>query len=439
MLFKKIDVQSPDSVSTGLDFFSFPCTNVSLSKSVYKEFLPLNPSKDPPLHFKLPAVSSFMDFKHMYIKTEWQAMKQAAADQRPVNIVAADNVSVINCLGASFIRSMKVFMNGREIYNSNGYQAYKNIIDYELNYSKEAKESHLGMAGYYLDGENQNAMDGPGFEARKALFTNGKIAEFIAKIDADPFNIEKYFINNVEIEIEIHPHDTKFLLLAPNVPQGTNVTLELKHAKLYVMYHDLTDGLSLSLAKRIEREPVKYDVRRSELKSIYLEPGRNEINANLFLDQIPRKIVIAMVDRDDFDGNRGTSPFNFKHNHLREIRIDWNGMSNPNVAYDLDFENYSFARPYFDMQQSCGYAFSPLSNGITMKMFRAGWTILVFNLTTNLEDEKCFELIRQGTTSLHARFSQAIPAGGVNMLIYAEFDQLMMIDKNRTVTTDLTA
>ena len=91
------------------------------------------------------------------------------------------------------------------------------------------------------------------------------------------------------------------------------------------------------------------------------------------------------------------------------------------------------------MMMACGYAFSPHSNGITKEMYKSGWNFYVFNLTTNLEDDKCAELIREGNTTLFARFEQPVQAPGYVMVVYGEFDSLLTITNERDVATDLAA
>jgi hypothetical protein len=91
------------------------------------------------------------------------------------------------------------------------------------------------------------------------------------------------------------------------------------------------------------------------------------------------------------------------------------------------------------MMRNCGFAFSNITNGITAEDYRAkGFTIFTWNLTSNLQNDNYFELIKSGTTSYHARFRTQIPLGGVSMIFYAEYDSLLKIDRHRQVTTDLT-
>jgi hypothetical protein len=84
-----------------------------------------------------------------------------------------------------------------------------------------------------------------------------------------------------------------------------------------------------------------------------------------------------------------------------------------------------------------GIAFSNESNAITYNMFGKGWCIYVFNLTNSLENDPGFQLIKEGTTSISVKFASPVPVGGITMIAYAEVDSLMLIDKNRSLTSDV--
>ena len=71
-------------------------------------------------------------------------------------------------------------------------------------------------------------------------------------------------------------------------------------------------------------------------------------------------------------------------------------------------------------------------------MYGSGWTIFAFMLTNSMENDPCFELIKDGTTAINIKFSSEIPAGGVTLIAYAEVDAMMMIDRNRAITSDMT-
>jgi hypothetical protein len=61
MLFKKIDNSSASTITSALNFFDTPGTNVAISNSSVREYLTLNPLTFTPYHFKLHPISSYID------------------------------------------------------------------------------------------------------------------------------------------------------------------------------------------------------------------------------------------------------------------------------------------------------------------------------------------------------------------------------------------
>lgn len=65
------------------------------------------------------------------------------------------------------------------------------------------KESYLSVSGYVPDADDQDSITGNGFTGRKALFSGGKTAQLLTKIDSDLFNQDLFLISNCEVELEV--------------------------------------------------------------------------------------------------------------------------------------------------------------------------------------------------------------------------------------------
>lgn len=460
MLFRKIDSSSANTVSSALGFFETPPSNVGIASSIYREILTLNPLSDTPYTFRLHPGSNFLDLSHMYLETEMQIQKKDGNNWIPIE--DGDHVSTIQAIGATWIRNMKVTINGRETFNSNQLYAYKSYIDLELSYNREVKSSYLGICGYHPSGAkryNVDSIDDEGYTARKRLFEKGKKAQFYTKLNADLFTSDLFMINNVSIEIEIHPHTSEFLLLdyspAPAaVPPATTATpkptyrLAILGLKLFTKYVELMDGLSMDIAQRLENSPARYGIRRSELKSAVITGGVNEFHTTLFTEQIPRRIIVVLVEPDAYNGSLTKSPFVFKPHQVRDISVISGGITWPAVLYNMKWENLTdvknpiydnaYMRCYNDLMEGIGLANSIETNGITPEHFRNGWCFYCFTLTSDLENSPAFELVKAGTTSLMIRFNGNSPAKGLNAIIYGELDTLLMVDKHRQITSDRT-
>ena len=199
------------------------------------------------------------------------------------------------------------------------------------------------------------------------------------------------------------------------------------------------DGLALDVARKLDTNVARYPVRKSLIKSLFITEGRTELNANIFADQIPRRIIVGLVENSAYVGSQTKSPFVFKPYNVREITIMANGRQYPAVPYDLSWADSKYTRPYHDLHEVLQMANTTDSNGISLKDFKNHHCLYGFSLTNSMEDHPgCYELIKNGTTSIHIKFSNAVQAGGLVLIVLAEVDSLFMIDKNRTIATDTT-
>uniref|UniRef100_A0AC35FK25 Uncharacterized protein n=1 Tax=Panagrolaimus sp. PS1159 TaxID=55785 RepID=A0AC35FK25_9BILA len=309
-------------------------------------------------------------------------------------------------------------------------------MDIELSTTQAVKDSYLTIAGYQTDSDTPNVHTGTGFIKRRAPFVTHHTCEYISKLFVDLFNSEHYLVNNVNIDIELSPNETVFNLIA----KDNNVyRFQLISCKLYVKSLYLMDGLNLELAAKLELEPARYSLQRTEMSSLQIAQGLQQFSANLFHDQVPRSIIIAFVRYNSFIGLVTSSPFTFEPFDIKDINIQVSGHRYPNIPYsNLDFPNNIFARPFHDMQDNLGFLNSTESNGIKMEEYKNYKCFFTFNLTISQENDGCHDLIRTGTTSVVVTFSTAVPAGGIQMIVYGSHDSLLLCDSNRVISSDMT-
>lgn len=191
------------------------------------------------------------------------------------------------------------------------------------------------------------------------------------------------------------------------------------------------------MSRKLEAEPARYSMRKSLLQNCFISEGRFEYTNNLFTNEVPRRIIIGLVDHDAYNGHNKKSPFDFKNFDVQQISIMCSGRTFPYTQYNLEYGVNKYSRPYHDMCENLGLGFSKESNGIDFGMFKRGWNIYVFNLTNSLDNEPGFELIKDGTTSINIKFRSRTPNGGITLIAYGEVDSLLLVDKNRHITSDI--
>src|ERR1017187_1665496 len=102
MLYKKIDATSQNTITSALNIFETPPTNVSFANSSFREYLTLNPVNDKPYKFKIHPTSSYIDLSKCYILTEMQ-IKRKDTNGSLVDLVQdTDVVAPIQMIGSTF-------------------------------------------------------------------------------------------------------------------------------------------------------------------------------------------------------------------------------------------------------------------------------------------------------------------------------------------------
>ncbi|KAL3108789.1 hypothetical protein niasHT_019276 [Heterodera trifolii] len=306
-------------------------------------------------------------------------------------------------------------LEGKDLKESKAY------ITNELSFPINAKKNFLGSTGYYHT-VNQDDSTDEGFKERCKIFKGGKNAQFLSRLDFDLGNQELYLLNNLDLLFTIYKAKDVFLLQTLKANDATKYRLTVHDVKIYAKMVEVQPSLNMSLYKTLEKQPATYAVRKTEIKSSFISVGRYEFEYNVFSATIPRRVTIALVGNSAFHGDYKLSTFMFEPFDLREISIHAGGDH--------------FVSAFVDMYEALGMANSERSFDISMAQFKKGWSFFVIPLTSTLDDSCGFELLRSGTTNVRATFNSPIPLGGVEMIVFGEFDQMIMVDYNRHIVTD---
>ena len=436
---RKINEHSSLALNSALNIFSIPPTNASVTRSFFREILPLSTvSQEGPYLFRLFSDNLWTDLSRIYLHLELRIEKYSNDANAWVALEAGDtDTASIQLLGQTFIQQLVVSVGTTEVYNSGTLYPYKAYMTSELSYPKSVKESFLGSAGYYTMAAQDSLLD-TGFQQQCQRFATSKLVHLQSRLDFDLSNQELYLLNQIDVLFTIYRARDAFLLHCLRAANATRYRLYLNNIKLYAKMIDVQPALNVTIHSALEKQPATYAVRKTEVKAQFISAGRTEFDYNCFSSTIPRRVTIALIEHAAFDGSLTYSPFNFKPFRLRTLSIHAGGHIYPQIPYNLDFPNAHSTRAYVDMYEALGMANSAHSMDISQKQFGAGWTFFVIPLTSTLDDSCGFELLRSGTTTLRLQFDAPVPAGGLEMIILGEFDQMILVDQNRRVITDST-
>jgi hypothetical protein len=423
-------------MNSALNIFTVQPTNVAIVKSHFREILPLSTvSQESPYLLRLYNDNLWTDLSKVYLFLELSIEKKAGNAWVP--IVATDtNLASIPLIGQCFVQQLKMSINNQDVYDSGTLYPYKAYLTHELSFAKNVKENFLASAGYYPSSAHNLATDS-GFTKRCSIFERGARAQFLSRLNFDLGDQELFLLNNLDVLFTIYRAKDTFLLQSLRAGDENEYRLFLHNIKLYAKMIEVQPSLNISIYNTLESKAATYAVRKTEIKNCFLTAGRTEFEQNIFTSIIPRRLTIALVENEAFNGDLTLSPFNFKPFGIRDISVQAGGQNYPAVPYNnLNFGTSLCKRPYVDMYEALTSANGDHSFDISFEQFRNGWTIFVIPLTSTLDDSCGFELLRSGTTTIRMQFNDPIPQDGVEMIVLGEFDQLITIDYQRRITTD---
>jgi hypothetical protein len=167
-------------------------------------------------------------------------------------------------------------------------------------------------------------------------------------------------------------------------------------------------------------------------------PNRNldACHEKLFSGQLPTHIVIGCVDIEAFNGVVGCILFNFKHFSLTEIALYLDGHQQAIKPVQTNFTAGQFIGAYMGMFAGSGKFYRDEGNDVTRDDFANGYALYAFDLSRDLAEEGHFNLAKQGGVRVNLKFGTALP-NTVIVVAYAEFENVIEIDRSRNVVFDL--
>ena len=429
-----VHTKSCESVHTGLDLFALPPTQTAVQDGLWVEYHPLATlAAGAPIEFAVSgATADYIDLSNTYLYVKAKVLRQDGTNP-PADAVFAP----VNYWLHSLFSQVDVLLNNTLVTPSENTYPYRAYIESTLNYGREAKTTHLTSALYYQDTASQmnslNADNNAGFRERHARAVAGRDVDMIGRLHCDIFHQERYLLNNVDIKIRLIPSKNTFNIMAA----ADNFKSIISHASMFVRKVRLNPAVTLSHAKALERGTAKYPLKRVVVKTFSIPRGNvSVVQDNLFLSQTPNRLVIGLVDSAAFNGESTSNPFNFQTLGLSFLSLYLDGKQVPSKPLQPNFVTGQYVRSFFNLMVSSGLANQDAGSNISRQDFAGGFALYSMDLTPSLiDDNQLFELVKSGALRMELKFDAPL-AQSVTVVVWAEMDSVLEIDRARQVLTD---
>eukprot|EP00057_Strongylocentrotus_purpuratus_P015148 XP_011669622.1 PREDICTED: uncharacterized protein F54H12.2-like [Strongylocentrotus purpuratus] len=337
-----------------------------------------------------------------------------------------------------------LMLNDRLVTPSTNTYAYRAALETLLTYGPEAKESQLTSALFYKDtpghmddGNPLRAGDGnQGLRERHRFIKESNTVDMVGLLHLDMVFQDRLLLGGVDIKLKLNRSKNSFSLMSS--VENANYKVLITSASLHVRRVKLSPEAALLHAKTLETQTAKYPIRRSEVKTFSIPRGNLSFTReSLILGQLPKRLVIGCVSNTAFNGDFSKNPFNFHHYDLNFLALYADSEQIPWKPIRPNFSgpDPNFILAYQTLYSGINSMFHDKGNQITRTDYDKGYTLYAFDMTPDLSTGDCFNLRKHGNVRLEMQFARALPET-VNVMVYAEYESVIEIDRNRNVIVD---
>ncbi len=402
-------------------------TQVCVTKASWLDIHPLNSVQTiGPINFHIPSADEcYYDLNDtvLYLKCRVDGL-DAKADNT--------DVAPVNLLLSSLFSDVEVSLNSKKIDGNDFLYPYKSYIANLLNNDTSMKKTQLYASGFLKDQAGEfDTSTNRAHRERARWVDKGKSFELMGPLNIAFFHQSKYLLPKVGLNIKLTRAKQAFFMMNFG---SANIDFKITSAILYVRRCFVTPSIFKAHEAGLKFNNALYPIQKSVISNFTIAKGSSTDNRELLNGvDVPKLVVIGLVDNGAFNGDFKKNPFNFKNFNLSFISLMKNGESTPFPGLQLDYNNNTYLRAYMSMIQSLEMFTVNDSNGITLDDFKNGTALYVFNLTPDLSySGGCAQKFENCTLRLDMKFGKALETS-INVIVYSIYDSSIEISSDRNI------
>ena len=355
-------------------------------------------------------------------------------------IAAGDAVSCVNMFPQALFKQIEVFLNGQSIHDmSTPTYSWKAYLETHCSFDTNIKDTTLAATEMYIkdtlkqetDPATQIAKDGSGIKKRHELITGKRIYfDIIPHIDF--LRSTKYLVPGVEIKIKLTRNNDDF----PLMHAAAAGTYKIKFHKLQLITRKVTldPRVSAAIEKSMEKSPCIYSVTQSKITTKLLASGTQTFYLpQIVRGKLPKNFTFGILESEQMESSPKLNPFYFNNRGVNYLNILINGEPVHPIAIAPNFTKGEYLKEYRWSLDNSGLK-QDQTNGITMAEFGENSCLWHYDLSPDQCNNYYLHGMESGTIDIHIGFSAALTKNHT-LMFYASYDEQVLIDKNRVITT----
>ena len=454
-----IHEHSSECTISPLEWFCIPPTQTAVEKTHNVDYQPLTSIRPgAPIEFYIPAsTEEYLDLKNSRLHVTCRIIKKNGSPCPQDAIVAP-----INDFFNSLWSNVELFLNDRLISHSNNIHGYTSIISHLIHDSEEALSSQRATQLIFKDTAGAldsveanvpnpyNAINGfdladdgsavadctnHGLHQRFLFTRQSQQVMLSGGLRIDLFEQARYLPNGISMKIRLNRQKDEFILMSA----ANDFKVEILEAYLSIRKVKVSPGIALGHADALMTSPAKFPITRKECKVLAIPAGfRSFTKDNIFLGQLPKRLVIGMIRNTAFAGAVTSNPYKFSHFNVNYIQLYTDGEPVQSKPFKLNVQQGKYLDAFETLSKSFDKLDGEKSAIIKREDWVRGYSLFSFDLTPDYDDDDRFPLIRHGNLRLEMNFDEVL-AQTINVVVYAEFDNIIEISNNRNIQFDYTS
>ena len=416
--------------STALCLFDEQDVQMDITGNIVNEYYPQNAiTPGTPIEFQvLGTPDDYIDLGDIQILLR---LKIKRTDAKAFD--ANDNVAFVNLPIASVFQDVFLKIGDTQVEGGQHVYPYNAYLSSLLQFHPSAKQTHMQAWGWNEDTPGKfdsDANDGAKFRAEETK--SGKIWEIMGPLFLDLTRQPRYLLPNTHLRLKLLPAKAEFAL--QTLCANTHYDYSIEKCVLYVPRISVMDSVVIGHNKGLDKYNAKYLINHIDISTFTITmENRSFIKDGLFQSQVPKTVVIGMLEHSAFNGNMKKNPFHFQHFDLNKIGLYRDGELVPGQLYTPDYENDHFIRTYNHTMQTLNYFNTDDSNGMTLEHFKNGYNLYAFNLAPdNTNQGPHRHLMKTGSLRLELSFKKKLRQP-ITVVLFAIIDAKVEITKLRDV------
>ncbi|XP_046337264.2 uncharacterized protein F54H12.2-like [Haliotis rufescens] len=209
-----------------------------------------------------------------------------------------------------------------------------------------------------------------GVRTRRNLIVPTKEVELTGRLHSDLFLQERYLLDVVPMKLELlqSPDEFFFMCAADGVYK-----IALTKAEFYVRQLNIDSAVEETHVSCLNAGvTAKYPLSRVRVTAHDIPiGGRDFHNDQLIGGQLPKRVVLGLVDNSAYVGSKEKNPYNFKHYHVTMMKPKLNGQEVHGTEMKSDFSNNSahLKQIYMNLFRNTGQLWRPETCEVSLKDF----------------------------------------------------------------------